>query len=131
MNIDEIARDNEAGGGKLDDDNTSSESESDNEEDSYVMSEYKQITSYCCNANIVIVSAVIVADGSEEVAVFLPLLAANNYQHSYDSGTSLSNTSFWIILLFYSLILLQCCIAYALVHLGRHSFDSSGRWHRR
>lgn len=106
------------------DDSSSDDSGSDGEEDGVLMTTYKGLCGSLCNVNVVVVSAVIVADGSEEIAVFLPLLAAANNQHASDAHTSLSFAAIAIIVLFYTLILLQCFLAFALVNFSRSCLDN-------
>ena len=96
--------------------------ESESEEDGAVLSWYKQAFGSLCNANVIVVSAVILADGSEEIAVFLPLLTASNHMGRPVFGTSLTWTTWQIVFLFYALITLQCMLAFGLVHFSRNSF---------
>mmetsp|Transcript_476 Transcript_476/g.589 ORF Transcript_476/g.589 Transcript_476/m.589 type:complete len:211 (+) Transcript_476:40-672(+) len=72
---------------------------------------FRRYTSSWLRPSIITVTVTIFADGSEEIGVFLPLFA-----------TSTTSDLVVIVITFYTLILLQCALAYQLVrcqHVGK------------
>ena len=83
---------------------TTSDASSDSDDDSWITSACSGVLSHILHPSTLIVCLTIIADGGEEIGVFLPLLASSDRL-----------TAGVIIITFYILIALQCFLAYSLV----------------
>ena len=83
---------------------TTSDTSSDSDDDSWIKNTCSAVLRHILHPSTLIVCLTIIADGGEEIGVFLPLLASSD-----------PLTAGVIIITFYILIALQCFLAYSLV----------------
>jgi cadmium resistance protein CadD (predicted permease) len=88
------------------DDSDNGDGLSDSDSEGVLVNNYRHCCEHFLNVRTLAVSAVIIGDGGEEVGVFLPLLASQ----------SQVRTKLVTVLTLYVLIMLQCGLAYAVVH---------------
>jgi len=102
----------EKGGAKCSGTNDSSDDDGNNEKGGLILKTIESIGKHCLHPNILLITVTIVADGAEEIGVFLPLFAAT-------TSTGVVVT----VITFYVLILLQCFLAYQIVkcsYIGKY-----------